>query len=122
MFHFSGRIAVVTGAGGGIGQAVSPGSSKAGAKVLAVDLDCELGAETARRIEARGGGALFVAADVSRPERLVNYVEKAIRPHRCPGHPDQRRRAVALRAAPEPLRRRSSPDIDGRSLQPAGLS
>jgi NAD(P)-dependent dehydrogenase (short-subunit alcohol dehydrogenase family) len=43
---FDDQVAIVTGAGGGIGRAVSLALGRAGAKVLAVDLDAISGAET----------------------------------------------------------------------------
>ena len=79
MIDFTGKIAIVTGAGGGIGQAVSLGLSKAGAKVVVVDLNRELGAETAGKIKEQGGESLFVAADVSRSDQVMNYVDEAKR-------------------------------------------
>ena len=79
MIDFTGKIAIVTGAGGGIGQAVSLGLAKAGAKVVVVDLNRELGAETAGKIKEQGGESLFVAADVSRSDQVMNYVDEAKR-------------------------------------------
>ena len=79
MIDFTGKIAIVTGAGGGIGRAVSLGLSRAGAKVVVVDLNRELGAETAGMIKEHGGESLFVAADVSRSDQVMNYVDEARR-------------------------------------------
>ncbi len=73
-FDFSGKVAIVTGAGGGIGRAVSLALANAGAKVLVVDLSIESGTETAAQILQRGGTAKFLAADVSRSEDVANYV------------------------------------------------
>lgn len=79
MIDFTGKIAIVTGGGGGIGQAVSLGLARAGAKVVVVDLNRELGAETTRKIKEQGGESLFVAADVSKSDQVVNYVNEATR-------------------------------------------
>ena len=79
MIDFTGKIAIVTGAGGGIGQAVSLGLSKAGAKVVVVDVNRELGAKTAGMIKEQGGESLFIAADVSRSDQVMNYVDEAKR-------------------------------------------
>src|SRR5436309_1298657 len=59
---FAGRVASVTGGGGGIGSAVAARLSSEGAKVVVVDLDGDAAAWTA---EALGADALAVQADVS---------------------------------------------------------
>lgn len=76
-FDFGGKVAIVTGAGGGIGRAVSLALADAGAKVLLVDLARESGMETEAQISQRGGTAAFVSADVSRAEDVANYVAVA---------------------------------------------
>jgi NAD(P)-dependent dehydrogenase (short-subunit alcohol dehydrogenase family) len=69
-----GKVAIVTGAGSGIGRAGAEILAREGAAVVAADRNEAAGAETARRIEAAGGHALAVAADVTDHaaiERLV---------------------------------------------------
>jgi NAD(P)-dependent dehydrogenase (short-subunit alcohol dehydrogenase family) len=68
--QLDGKVAIVSGAGaikGGIGngRAAAILLARAGAKIMAVDRDLELAAETARLIEAEGGEALAHAADVT---------------------------------------------------------
>lgn len=75
---FSGQVAIVTGAGGGIGRAVSLALSDVGAKVLLVDLSKESGQETEAQINQRGGTALFVTADVSQAQDVEAYVKVAL--------------------------------------------
>ena len=60
------RVAVVTGAGRGFGQAVCVALARAGADVLAVDLDEP--AETVRLVEAEGAKAVGLVADVADPQ------------------------------------------------------
>jgi NAD(P)-dependent dehydrogenase (short-subunit alcohol dehydrogenase family) len=57
-----GRSALVTGAGSGIGEGIALGMAKAGARVVAVDIDRAAAERTARTI---GGGATSFACDVS---------------------------------------------------------
>jgi len=75
---FSGQVAIVTGAGGGIGRAVSLALSDVGAKLLLVDLSKEAGLETEAQIVKRGGTALFVSADVSQQQDVEAYVKVAM--------------------------------------------
>ena len=75
---FSGQVAIVTGAGGGIGRAVSLALSNVGAKVLLVDLSKASGQETESQILQRGGTALFVCADVSQAQDVEAYVKVAL--------------------------------------------
>ena len=61
-----GKVAIVTGAGGGgSGRAIAQRLAREGASVAVSDIDERGGRETLRRIEAAGGRAVFVHADVS---------------------------------------------------------
>ena len=75
---FSGQVALVTGAAGGIGRAVALELVQVGAKVLLVDIAKEAGLQTQSLIENIGGEAMFVQADVSDPEQVQNYVNTAM--------------------------------------------
>ena len=65
MFSLQNKIALVTGAGSGIGQAIAETFAKAGAFVFVTDRDEATGRETIAHIQAAGGTAEFLALDVT---------------------------------------------------------
>ncbi len=68
MFDLSGKTALVTGAGSGIGAAIAETFARAGALVFATDRDENTAAATAARIAAAGGRADALRLDVTREE------------------------------------------------------
>lgn len=71
-----GRIALVTGGARGIGQAVALRLAQDGMAVAVLDLDEQAGAETVRQVEAAGGRALAVGADVADEASVQTAVER----------------------------------------------
>ncbi|MEK7692982.1 MAG: glucose 1-dehydrogenase [Chloroflexota bacterium] len=65
MFRLDGKIAAVTGAGSGIGQAIATTFAKQGARVYVLELNEDAGTGTVARIRGEGGTADLVACDVS---------------------------------------------------------
>ena len=66
--RLTGKRALVTGAGSGIGRAIAFAFAREGARVQSSDLNRESAQETARRIVAEGGSAVARQCDVSDPE------------------------------------------------------
>jgi 3-oxoacyl-[acyl-carrier protein] reductase len=74
----AGKVAIVTGAGQGIGRALARGLAQAGASIVAADAIPENAAATARQIEAEGGDALGLGVDVSKPAQVQAMVNAAL--------------------------------------------
>jgi 2-keto-3-deoxy-L-fuconate dehydrogenase len=65
LFNLSGKVAVVTGSGSGIGQAISTVFARQGARVVALDLDEGAAVRTVEEIRSAGGHADAIACDVA---------------------------------------------------------
>ncbi|RKN77132.1 SDR family NAD(P)-dependent oxidoreductase [Paenibacillus ginsengarvi] len=72
------QVCIITGAGSGIGQTTAILFAAEGASVIVNDLDEAKGEETVRQIEANGGTALFIRADVTKPDEVKAMTEQSI--------------------------------------------
>ena len=72
------QVAIVTGAGQGIGEATALCLGREGASVVVVDINPTTGQTTAEAITAAGGQATFVQADISDADSVKSMVEQAI--------------------------------------------
>lgn len=75
---FEGKVALVTGAAGGIGRVTSLAFAAAGAAVLLADRDEAAGGELAGEIERNGGRAAFVRTDVAKAADVERMVTQAV--------------------------------------------
>ena len=75
--EIAGKVALVTGAGSGIGRACALAFAVAGAHVVVADVDAIGGEETVRRIGAAGGAARFIRGDVSTLSGISALFEEA---------------------------------------------
>ncbi len=72
----SGRVALVTGAGAGRGRAIARALADCGAAVAAADLNIERADVTSQLIQARGGAAIALHADISNRFQVANMIEQ----------------------------------------------
>lgn len=76
--EFSGKVALVTGGASGIGRATALAFAKAGAAVAVDDIDEAGGRETVAMIEAAGGRAIFILADVTDEAAVERMVAETV--------------------------------------------
>jgi len=72
------RVAVITGAGSGIGRASALEFAREGARVVVADLNLAGALETARQIKAGGGQAIALETDVALPESVQTLVAQTL--------------------------------------------
>jgi NAD(P)-dependent dehydrogenase (short-subunit alcohol dehydrogenase family) len=76
--QLNGKVALVTGAGSGIGRESATLFSWEGARIVVCDIDEETGIETVNLITAKGGEALFVKADVSNATEVKKLIQSCV--------------------------------------------
>ncbi len=79
MGSLTGKRAIVTGAGSGIGRASARRFAEEGARVVAVDVNAEGLAETLAMITDAGGTAMAVTGDVGDEEAVVGFIDACVK-------------------------------------------
>ena len=79
MARLDGRIALITGAGTGIGRATARAMATEGAKVVVAEIDAAAGEQTAHIVAQAGGDCIAVPTDVTREDSVRAAIEAAVR-------------------------------------------
>src|SRR4051794_23997532 len=81
MSDFSGRVAVVTGAGHGIGAEYARHFAERGATVVIADIDAEAAATTAKDLSTAGGKATPLTLDIADADGCIAAVDGVVADH-----------------------------------------
>ncbi|MBS0446324.1 MAG: 3-oxoacyl-ACP reductase FabG [Proteobacteria bacterium] len=75
--ELEGKVAIVTGGGGGLGRAIALKLASRGARIVVADIDRAAAEGAAHAVEAAGGSALAVAGDITQARDVQALVEAA---------------------------------------------
>jgi 3-oxoacyl-[acyl-carrier protein] reductase len=78
MERFDGKVAIVTGAGSGFGEAIAARFAREGARVVVSDVNDDNGRRVSAAIEKEGGAARYVHADVSKAAEVKALIDSAV--------------------------------------------
>jgi NAD(P)-dependent dehydrogenase (short-subunit alcohol dehydrogenase family) len=100
MAMFQGKVALVTGAGSGLGAASAKAFAREGARVVVADVNASGGRQTVQMIEKAGGQAVFIQADVSSEADVKAMINKTLETY---GRLDYAHNNAGIEHAPAPL-------------------
>jgi len=78
MPRLEGKVAVITGAGSGIGRATARLFAREGARVVVAELNAAAGEQTAQLIVQAGGEAIAITTDVTEPDSIQATIDSAV--------------------------------------------
>ena len=92
MFQLTGKVAVVTGGGSGIGAAIATLFGRQGASVVVLDVDEDAAVRTANAIQREGGASDARRCDVTQPASVRDgfnppKLTRSMTPFSCSGRP-----------------------------------
>jgi NAD(P)-dependent dehydrogenase (short-subunit alcohol dehydrogenase family) len=79
LFDLSGRVALITGAGAGLGEMIALGFAAYGCDVAAADINLDTAKSTASRVQTMGRRSIAVQVDVGDPAQIKRMVEETVR-------------------------------------------
>jgi len=109
MGKMDGKVALVTGAGSGIGQATAILFAEEGAKVVVCDIMPDGGESTVKMIKDSGGEAIFVRCDISQSAEVEDMIAKTVEAY---GQLDCAVNNAGMEAMPTPTADCAEEDFD----------
>lgn len=79
MARLDGKVAIITGAAGGMGLTMAQTFAEEGAKVVAADVQFKLLQERINEINANGGDALALKLDVTSPDEWTSAIDETVK-------------------------------------------
>jgi len=79
LFDLSGRVALITGAGAGFGEAIALGFAEQGCDIAAADVNLQAAQRTAGKVAAQGRRSVAIRVDVSVPDEIKAMADTTVR-------------------------------------------
>ncbi len=79
LFDLTGKTAVVTGAGSGLGRAMAQVAAEAGASVACMDINPDTARETSDQVRNSGRDSIYVGCDVGKEDEVAANLDRGYR-------------------------------------------